>query len=71
MDDGCVDAEKAVAVARSPIEKPALVGVVGPVHHRRPANKIWAAHVVHISPAATRIDLSSRASNSSSHVLAR
>ncbi len=61
MDDGCADAEKAVAVARSLIEKPALVGVVGPMctTGAQAANKIYeAAHVVHISPAATRIDLS-------------
>jgi branched-chain amino acid transport system substrate-binding protein len=61
MDDGCTDAEKAVAVARSLIKETALVGVVGPMctTGAQAADKLYeAAHVVHISPSATRIDLS-------------
>lgn len=61
LDDGCADAEKAVDVARSLIRSDTLAGVVGPMctTGAQAADKVYeAAALVHISPSATRIDLS-------------
>ena len=61
MDDHCTDAEKAVDVARQLVEMETLAGVVGPMCTigAQAANKVYeAAHVVHISPSVTRIDVS-------------
>ncbi len=61
MDDRCTDAEEAVAVARDLIARTALVGVIGPMctTGAQAANSAYeAAGVVHISPSATRVDLS-------------
>lgn len=63
MDDRCADAEEAVAVARDLIEREALVGVIGPMctTGAQAANSVYeAAGVVHISPSATRVDLSAQ-----------
>jgi branched-chain amino acid transport system substrate-binding protein len=61
MDDGCSNAERAVGVARSLADDRAVAGVVGPMctTGAQAADGVYdAAHVVHIVPAATRIDLS-------------
>lgn len=61
LDDGCSDPEKAVDVARSLIDTDGLIGVVGPMctTGAQAADSVYeAAGVVHISPSATRIDLS-------------
>ncbi len=61
MDDGCGDAEKAVAVARALTGDAAVVGVVGPMctTGAQAADSVYeAAHVVHVVPSATRADLS-------------
>lgn len=63
MDDRCTDAEEAVAVARELIERTTLVGVIGPMctTGAQAANTAYeAAGVVHISPSATRVDLSAQ-----------
>lgn len=63
MDDRCSDAEQAVAVARDLIERDALIGVIGPMctTGAQAANSAYeAAGVVHISPSATRVDLSAQ-----------
>lgn len=63
LDDGCTNAENAVDVAHSLIKIDTLVGVVGPMctTGAQAADKVYeAAAVVHISPAATRIDLSTQ-----------
>lgn len=60
-DDGCTDAEKAVAVARSFIGDPTVAGVIGPMctTGAQAADRLYeAAHMVHISPSATRVELS-------------
>jgi branched-chain amino acid transport system substrate-binding protein len=60
-DDGCADPERAVDVARRAVERPDIAGVIGPMC----ATGAQAAHViyerrgvVHISPSATRSELS-------------
>ncbi|MDP9238863.1 MAG: branched-chain amino acid ABC transporter substrate-binding protein [Chloroflexota bacterium] len=61
MDDGCTDAEKAVAVARSFAKLSGLAGIIGPMctTGAQAADGAYeGAHVVHILPAATRSDLS-------------
>jgi branched-chain amino acid transport system substrate-binding protein len=61
MDDRCVDAEKAVAVAHSLAQETALVGVIGPMctTGAQAADSVYeAAQIVHVLPAATRSDLS-------------
>ncbi len=61
MDDGCSNAEKAVGVARSLAADAAVAGVIGPMctTGAQAADSVYdAAHVVHILPAATRVDLS-------------
>ncbi|MHB8375646.1 MAG: branched-chain amino acid ABC transporter substrate-binding protein [Dehalococcoidia bacterium] len=60
-DDGCTDPEKAVAVARAFIADPAVAGVIGPMctTGAQAADRLYeAAHMVHISPSATRVELS-------------
>jgi branched-chain amino acid transport system substrate-binding protein len=60
LDDGCTDPEMAVAVARRLLQA-GVAGVVGPMctTGAQAANKVYeAALVAHLSPAATRIDLS-------------
>lgn len=60
-DDGCNDPEKAVDVASLFIADTALAGVIGPMCTlgAQAANTRYeAAGVIHISPSATRIDLS-------------
>lgn len=60
-DDGCADAEMAVAAARAFIEAAAVAGVIGPLctTGAQAANDEYAeAGVVHISPSVTRSELS-------------
>lgn len=60
-DDGCSDPEKAVDVAALFIADTALAGVIGPMCTlgAQAANPRYeAAGVIHISPSATRVDLS-------------
>lgn len=61
QDDGCTDAEKSVAVAHAFARETALAGVIGPMctTGAQAADSVYeAAHIVHISAAATRSDLS-------------
>ena len=61
QDDGCTDAEKASNVARSLVENATLAGVIGPMctTGAQAASSIYErAQIVHISPSATRIELS-------------
>lgn len=61
-DDGCTDAEKAVAAARAIVGDPAIAGVIGPMctTGAQAANPLYeAAHIIHLSPSATRAELSS------------
>lgn len=63
LDDGCADPEKAVEVARTLIGTDGLVGVVGPMctTGAQAADSVYeAAGVVHVSPSATRVDLSAQ-----------
>ncbi|MEX2247656.1 MAG: branched-chain amino acid ABC transporter substrate-binding protein [Dehalococcoidia bacterium] len=60
-DDGCADAEQAVRAAGRLIDVPTLAAVIGPMctTGAQAADSVYeAAHVVHISPAATRVALS-------------
>lgn len=60
-DDGCTDAEKARSIAREFATDAALLGVIGPMctTGAQAANSVYeAAGIVHISPSATRVDLS-------------
>lgn len=60
-DDGCNDPEKAVSVASIFIADASLAGVIGPMctTGAQAANvRYEAAGVIHISPSATRVDLS-------------
>jgi len=60
-DDGCTDPVRAVNVAEELIGHPALAGVVGPMctNGALAANlRYERAGIVHISPSATRVDLS-------------
>ncbi len=61
VDDGCTDAEKALAAARQLIQDPHdLAGVIGPMctTGAQAANKVYeSAHVIHITPSATRVEL--------------
>jgi branched-chain amino acid transport system substrate-binding protein len=61
QDDGCTDPEKAANVARSLVENSTLAGVIGPMctTGAQAASSIYErAQIVHISPSATRIELS-------------
>ena len=63
VDDGCTDAEKAVAVADELISDPTLVGVIGPMcttGAQAASDEYEHAGIVHISPSATRVDLSEK-----------
>ncbi len=60
-DDGCTDPLKAVSVAHNLIGQTGLLGVIGPMctTGAQAADSIYeAAWVVHISPSATRVELS-------------
>jgi branched-chain amino acid transport system substrate-binding protein len=62
-DDGCTDAEQTVAVARAFAKEDALAGVIGPMctTGAQAADSTYeTAQIVHISPAATRSDLSAQ-----------
>ena len=62
-DDGCTDAERAVGIARDFTQEEVLAGVIGPMctTGAQAANKVYeAAGIIHISPSATRVDLSSQ-----------
>jgi branched-chain amino acid transport system substrate-binding protein len=62
-DDGCTDAQKAVSVARSLIAEDTVAGVIGPMctTGAQAADSVYdAAEVVHISPSATRVELSAQ-----------
>ncbi len=61
LDDGCTDAEMAVAVADRLLAEETLVGVIGPMctTGAQAANDEYErAGIVHMSPSATRVDLS-------------
>jgi branched-chain amino acid transport system substrate-binding protein len=63
LDDGCTDAEKAVAVADELIADATLVGVIGPMcttGSQAASDEYENAGIVHISPSATRVDLSEK-----------
>lgn len=63
VDDGCTDAEKAVAVADELISDRTLVGVIGPMcttGSQAASDEYEQAGIVHISPSATRVDLSEK-----------
>jgi branched-chain amino acid transport system substrate-binding protein len=63
VDDGCTDAEKAVAVADELISERTLVGVIGPMcttGSQAASDEYEQAGIVHISPSATRVDLSEK-----------
>ena len=63
VDDGCDDAEKAVAAARRFVAEDGLAGVIGPMCTTgvQAADKTYSdAHIVHISPTATRIGLATQ-----------
>ncbi len=60
-DDGCTDAEKAAAVAHALAKEAGLAGVIGPMctTGAQAADSVYEQEeIVHISPAATRGDLS-------------
>jgi len=60
LDDGCGDAEAAVAVARSFIAMANLAAVIGPMctTGAQAAGPLYeAAHMLHVSPSATRVDV--------------
>jgi branched-chain amino acid transport system substrate-binding protein len=60
-DDGCTDAEKARTIAREFVTDDALVGVIGPMctTGAQAADRVYeAGGIIHISPSATRVDLS-------------
>ena len=62
IDDGCTDAEKAVDAARKFIAAD-VAGVLGPMctTGAQAANSLYErAGIVHISPSATRVDLSAQ-----------
>lgn len=61
LDDGCTDPERAVQVADSLLADETLVGVIGPMctTGAQAANDEYErAGIVHMSPSATRVDLS-------------
>jgi branched-chain amino acid transport system substrate-binding protein len=61
-DDGCTDALRAVDVAEELIARPAIAGVIGPMctNGALAANVYYErAGLPHITPSATRVDLSS------------
>jgi branched-chain amino acid transport system substrate-binding protein len=63
MDDGCTDAEKAVEVARDLIAVETLTAVIGPMcttGAQAASDDYERAGIVHVSPSATRVDLSER-----------
>ena len=60
-DDACTDAEKASSVARTLIADPAVAGVIGPMctTGAQAADSLYeTAGLVHLTPSATRVDLS-------------
>ena len=60
-DDGCTDALKAVSVARGFIADTSVAGVIGPMctTGAQAADPLYeAAHIIHVSPSATRVELS-------------
>ncbi len=60
-DDGCTDALKAVSVARGFITDTSVAGVIGPMctTGAQAADPLYeAAHIIHVSPSATRVELS-------------
>ena len=62
-DDGCTDAEMARHVAQGYAADNAVVGVIGPMctTGAQAANGVYErAGVIHISPSATRVDLSAQ-----------
>jgi branched-chain amino acid transport system substrate-binding protein len=63
LDDGCTDAEKAVQVADELISDSTLVAVIGPMcttGSQAASDEYERAGIVHISPSATRVDLSEK-----------
>jgi len=63
MDDECTNAEKAVSVAKELLADHTLVGVIGPMcttGAQAASDDYERALIVHMSPSATRTDLSSR-----------
>jgi branched-chain amino acid transport system substrate-binding protein len=62
-DGGCGQAEKAVRAANALIDKPGIVGVIGPMCtvDAQAADPLYeAAGLVHISPSVTRTDMSAQ-----------
>lgn len=60
-DDGCTDPEKASSVARTLVGDAAIAGVIGPMctTGAQAADALYeTAELVHITPSATRVDLS-------------
>ncbi|MEX0750349.1 MAG: branched-chain amino acid ABC transporter substrate-binding protein, partial [Dehalococcoidia bacterium] len=63
LDDRCTDAEKAVEVAEDLLADDTLIGVIGPMctTGAQAANDEYErAGIVHMSPSATRVDLSEK-----------
>lgn len=63
VDDGCTDAEQAVAAAKQLVGRSNFAGVIGPMctTGAQAANKVFeAAGAVHITPSATRVELSAQ-----------
>lgn len=61
VDDGCTDAEQAVAAAETLLREESLVGIVGPMCTtgvQAAGRRLQSAGVVHVSPTATRDELS-------------
>lgn len=63
MDDECTNAEKAVTVAKELLADTTLIGVIGPMcttGTQAASDEYERARIVHMSPSATRTDLSAR-----------
>lgn len=63
VDDGCTDAEKAVAVAEQLLADETLAAVIGPMcttGAQAASDNYERAGIVHVSPSATRVDLSEK-----------
>jgi branched-chain amino acid transport system substrate-binding protein len=63
MDDGCNDPERAVKVAADLLSDHTLIGVIGPMcttGAQAADSRYEAQHIVHISPSATRLELSAQ-----------
>jgi branched-chain amino acid transport system substrate-binding protein len=61
MDDGCTDPQRARDVAEEFLNEPALVAIIGPMctTGAQAANGVYeGAGIIHISPSATRVELS-------------